>query len=410
MKKAILGFAVIFLISAGINTAEAQFNPLKKLKKKAEQKVEEKIDESLDPKEKQKDQHLSDPAENQTKKEDSPEPTQAAETSEEGKDALPKLSWAKYDFIPGEEVFFEDNQTGEENGEFPSRWDIYDGNVEMARLGEDMVIMFREDSRIMPYIENPDQDYLPDVFTLEFDCYFTKDENYQNYEVRFFDKLNQKGFDLSGLRIYWNKCVLGRFEGWYPGVSNSANVKQEGWRHVSIAFNKRALKVYLDDTRVLNIPNLRVNPTGITIAGEYNEYKEIMGYIKNIWLARGGVKLYDKMIQDGKIIANGIRFDVGKSTLKPESMGIINKVVEMMQEHPDLKFSIEGHTDNDGDTESNQKLSENRAMSVKEKMESMGIDPDRLSTKGFGESNPVTPNTTAEGKANNRRVEFVRVG
>jgi outer membrane protein OmpA-like peptidoglycan-associated protein len=280
--------------------------------------------------------------------------------------------------------------------------------VENAKLGNDNVIMFREDSFIMPYIENADQDYLPDVFTLEFDCYFHEEENYQSYVVLFYDKLNQKRVDLSDLQIYWNSINLGRFKGYYPGISTSGNANMEGWRHVSIAFNIRSLKVYLDDTRILNIPNLGVNPAGISIYGSFNQYNGKSGYIKNIRLAKGGVKLYDRMLQDGKIITNGIRFDVGKATIRPESMGIINEIADLMKEHPEVSFSVEGHTDSDGDTEANQKLSEARAQAVKDMLVSMGIDEARLTTKGFGESNPIAANTTAEGKANNRRVEFVK--
>jgi outer membrane protein OmpA-like peptidoglycan-associated protein len=160
---------------------------------------------------------------------------------------------------------------------------------------------------------------------------------------------------------------------------------------------------------LLNIPNLKIKPTGISVWGAYNQYNEKCSYIKNIRLAKGGVKLYDRMLQDGKIVATGIRFDVGKATLRPESMGIINKIGEMMDEHPELKFSIEGHTDNDGDLDINQKLSEERAKTVMAKLVSMGISADRLSTKGYGESNPIATNNTSEGKANNRRVEFVKI-
>jgi len=306
-------------------------------------------------------------------------------------------------------VFFEDNQEGEENGEFPSRWDIYSGNVENAKLGGDMVIMFRENSYIVPYIEDAEKAYLPDVFTLEFDCFFNLKENFQHYIVLFYDKLNQSSPDLPEVNIYWNRIVAGRFEGTYPGLSASGNSAYEGWKHISISFNKRALKVYMDDTRILNIPNLQDKPTGITIWGQFNPYNEKYSYIKNIRLARGGVKLYDRMMQDGKIIATGIRFDVGKATLRPESMGIINGIAEMMKEHPELKFSIEGHTDSDGDMVLNQKLSEDRAITVMNQLISMGIAADRLSVKGYGESNPIAPNNTAEGKANNRRVEFVKI-
>ena len=346
MRKitAFLLFAAFLVGSAGLAEAQIQ-NPLKKVKKKAEQETNKKIDESIE--------KAFDPQKEEEKKEDKDkEPAineqqgqkteaTADEKADTAPQSRPELTWSKYDFLPGEEVFFEDNQEGREKGEFPSRWDIYSGNVENARLGDDNVIMFREDSWIVPFLENSSQPYLPDVFTLEFDCYYHLDENFQSYTVSFYDKVNQKRVDIADLSVFWNRATQSRFEGWYPGISTSGNSKMEGWRHVSISFNKRALKVYLDDTRLLNIPNLQVKPVGISIHGPFNQYKGKHGYIKNIRLAKGGVKLYDRMLQDGKIIATGIRFDVGKASLRPESMGIINTIAEMMQEHPELKFSIE---------------------------------------------------------------------
>ena len=80
-----------------------------------------------------------------------------------------------------------------------------------------------------------------------------------------------------------------------------------------------------------------------------------------------------------------------------------------MQEHPEINFNVEGHTDSDGDDAFNQTLSEKRAKTVMDKMVSMGISPDRLESKGWGESKPISGNTTPEGKANNRRVEFVKM-
>jgi len=89
-------------------------------------------------------------------------------------------------------------------------------------------------------------------------------------------------------------------------------------------------------------------------------------------------------------------------------MGTINYVVKMMTDHPELKFSVEGHTDSDGEDAANLKLSEARAKSVLEAMVKLGISPDRLTSKGHGESKPMTGNDTPEGKSQNRRVEFVK--
>jgi outer membrane protein OmpA-like peptidoglycan-associated protein len=115
------------------------------------------------------------------------------------------------------------------------------------------------------------------------------------------------------------------------------------------------------------------------------------------------------MMQDGKIVATGIRFDTGKSTLKPESMGVINEIYELMDQNPDLKFSVDGHTDNVGDDASNLVLSADRAETVMKTLVSMGISGDRLSSKGLGETQPMDNNNNPEGRANNRRVEFVKI-
>ena len=115
------------------------------------------------------------------------------------------------------------------------------------------------------------------------------------------------------------------------------------------------------------------------------------------------------LMQDGRIIANGIRFDVNKATIKPESMGVINEIAKLMKDHPEISLSVEGHTDSDGDELLNQDLSERRAKAVAEQLAQMGIDSSRLRSKGWGESNPAGPNNTSEGKAANRRVEFVKI-
>jgi len=118
-------------------------------------------------------------------------------------------------------------------------------------------------------------------------------------------------------------------------------------------------------------------------------------------------EMFDALNKKG-FIALYINFETGKADIKPESQKIIDQIVQMMKDNPDLKISVEGHTDNVGTAQSNQTLSENRARTVMNAIIAKGIDKSRLSSKGWGRTKPVADNSTEEGKAKNRRVELVK--
>jgi len=373
------------------------------IERRVERRVDRQINEQLDSVEDSIDgKHGSNQKQESTTGQTDPDSTASSST--------PALSWSKFDFVPGDVVILEDNLAHEKNGEFPSKWDLVGGTVENARFGDDNVIYFlRTSSRqgIVPLIKDNQNDYLPDAFTVEFDAYFDSGVHNQTYYINFYDMKNQRR-TMQDLIIYINKAKYGSSEGSYPGVHRGHYDDKAKWRRISISFNQRALKVYLDDTRVLNIPNISDNPSGITLRG-MNPQGNYHSYLKNFRIAKGAVPLYDRYLTDGKIITNGIRFDVGKATIRPESMGVLNEVVQLMNDHPDLRFSVEGHTDSDGNAEFNQKLSEVRSRAVVEQMVRMGIALERLRSVGHGQTNPLVPNTSAEEKAQNRRVEFVKM-
>ena len=167
------------------------------------------------------------------------------------------------------------------------------------------------------------------------------------------------------------------------------------------------MKVYYDGKRVANVPNVKAGAGWVTWwSGHGTEGND--KYLKNIRIAKGAVPLYDRMMSEGKFITYGITFDVGKSIIKPESMGEINRIIKLMIENPDLKFSVEGHTDSTGNATSNQTLSEVRSKAIVEKLMELGIATDRLTSSGKGQTTPIADNATDEGRAKNRRVEFVK--
>ncbi|MBI9071633.1 MAG: OmpA family protein [Melioribacteraceae bacterium] len=332
-------------------------------------------------------------------------------SNDESAEQEPKMNvqWSKFDFVPGDEVIFEDApDIMEENGEFPSRWDLVKGQVEIANVNGENVIMFIDGSpSIIPFLENSKEDYLPEVFTVEFDMY--RPGNGNRFQLYLSDMKNQTAMDNQEFEITYNRITTpDGIAVEHPNV-DSDMLSKGRWIHISLAYTKGKLKVYMDDSRLINIPRYAKNPTGVTIQAYFADLSENKAfYLKNFRIAKGGVKYYDRVLTDGKIICNGIRFDVNKTTLKPESIGPINKIFELMTKKPEFKFSVEGHTDADGDDAANQTLSEKRAKVVMNQLIKMGIAKDRLKSNGFGESKPLDNNSSPEGKANNRRVEFVK--
>ncbi len=107
-----------------------------------------------------------------------------------------------------------------------------------------------------------------------------------------------------------------------------------------------------------------------------------------------------------KITLRNVFFDIGKSTLRAESNGELDRVVKLLKDVPNLKIEISGHTDNTGSANLNETLSQQRAESVVTYLKNKGITPNRLTAKGYGSSKPVASNSTEDGKQQNRRTEF----
>ena len=339
--------------------------------------------------------------------------------------------WNKFDFVPGDEVIFYDQLEGEQLGEFPSKWELIEGEAEIQKVNGENVIALMNRGRIMPLIE-PTWNYLPEVYTIEFDYYeFYEDEgdDYGELHLRIMpEKEHALYYEL--WQITFNNFISKSSHTFYKddskvihsqfgdesittgrGMTNDNKLEQvdmNKWHHISVSVNKRAVKVYYDETRVLNVPNYK-NPNSGYFGFVY-EYADTKypAYIKNVRFAKGAVPLYDRMVTDGKFITYGITFDVGKSVIKPESMGEINRIVQLMNDNPELKFEVQGHTDNTGNAASNQTLSEARAKAIVDKLVEMGISASRLTSVGKGQSSPIASNSTDEGKAKNRRVEFIK--
>jgi OmpA-OmpF porin, OOP family len=137
--------------------------------------------------------------------------------------------------------------------------------------------------------------------------------------------------------------------------------------------------------------------------------KDLM-MIANVRYAEGAQDTRSKLMTEGKLISKGVLFATNSDQLKPESYGALKEIATVLLENPAVRIKIVGHTDSDGEEATNAELSKKRAAAVKQAlMNEFKIDASRMDTDGKGESEPLESNATAAGKANNRRVEFIKL-
>ncbi len=343
-------------------------------------------------------------------------------------------NYAKTDFVPGDEIFFDDNFEHEKLGEFPLRWDLLDGYAETAQQKGRNVIAFTDNGlgQVMPLMKEK-WDWLPEVFTVEFDLYVapmnTGDEEETMLEISLFfgDRGDESYYNVSSYVRFWYRedgsCNLSwsllkpdgsnqssgdKILGLNPGdisyLEKDNPIVAGEWNHFAFSFNQRAFKGYVNGVRMINVPMMKAPGYLFFASSALYRYTGL----SNVRIAQGAVPLYDRLASEGKIVTYAITFETGKADLKPESVVEINRVAKLMQEHTDLNFEVQGHCDNTGSDAINDPLSQKRAEAIVDALVKQGIDKSRLSAVGKGSHSPIAPNTTEEGRAKNRRVEFVK--
>jgi OmpA-OmpF porin, OOP family len=170
------------------------------------------------------------------------------------------------------------------------------------------------------------------------------------------------------------------------------------------------VKVYLDEKRVANVPNANFDRSKLLHLVIDARSEENPAYITRIRVAESRKSIYDDLVAAGHVATQGLLFDTGSDRLRPESTPTLKQIAAMLQQHPELKLRIEGHTDNVGAKDANRTLSDKRAAAVKATLVGeYHVDGGRLESKGFGDTKPAGANDTPEGRSNNRRVELVKM-
>lgn len=316
-------------------------------------------------------------------------------------------AYQNYDFVAGDKIIFTDDLADSQTGEFGTHWKLNGGQGVVNNAGDEKAFFITKYyTALSPRVKTPN--YLPKEFTIEFDTWLDA-----GYDSNNGIAVCLKNGDDCIVKIITNNSQWvcenpeGKINGELP-KEIAVEAYFNKWHHVAIAVKGGQIKVYCDQYRVLVVPEVEFKASMLSVMGDAPDGINMM--FKNFKLASGGdMNMIGKAFTDGKYISHGINFDVNKSSIKPASMGEINAITKILKDNPSLKFEVGGHTDSDGDDANNLKLSEARANAVKKQLVSLGIDGTRLTTKGYGETKPIAPNTTFDGKAENRRVEFVKM-
>ena len=342
-------------------------------------------------------------------------------------DVKPELKiYSKFDYVPGDKLLFFEDFSNDFIGDFPARWNT-NGSGEIVTIndsGEKWLMM--KPGYGTAYIPDLPKD-LPEEFTIEFDIETNGiDEQTSSASILEITLDDNFGFDNGQNYVYvtlpfcqyvaqhisFNNRINGDMT-----INNSidSDIRKAITNnpHISIAVNKQRFRLWVNEKKYVDVPRMvGINAPlkSLKFASQnFKDGKEQL-FIKNIKVAEGGLDLRRTLIANGKVSTNGILFDSGSANIQPQSYGIIRQISQVLQQEKDMKLNIVGHTDADGSDNNNLKLSKSRAEAVKKALiEIYNISADRLQTDGKGESQPVGDNATSDGKAQNRRVEFIKI-
>lgn len=357
-----------------------------------------------------------------------PGSTSSSATATPANAIIPASGAAFSDFEPGQTVIFKDDFSQDALADFPAKWNS-NGSGKVTTLSglNGRWLELQMNTAITPEMTKA----LPENATIEFDLFMSAPGGQTTPFIQF--GLTQVKDILKEDLFYKNRFFMNI----YRYSENDGHTVEYGLKndvlgakndfpitsyankvlHVSMALNKTRLRIYLDKTKVLDLPraietgmrnNFFLNSNSVIPAPEINMY------IGNVRIASAETDarslLIKQLMDEGKAVTSDILFDVNSDVIKSESYSIVNQFGDALKSNATLKIKIIGHTDSDGASAANIELSKKRAAAVKKYLTAnYGISDARITTDGKGATQPVADNTSAAGKAKNRRVEFVKM-
>ena len=396
MTRHWLALLAVLMLAPGRSAAEAQIPS--SIKKKAAAVVKKA------PKDSAAKADSAGPAKPDTTRPATPAPAQASKPD-------PKV-WENYDFVPGSKILFYTDFSEDKVGNFARGVKYVSGPAEVVERDGIKVLRATGDATFLVPLGKK----LPQKFTLEIDA-IAPMAGALTRAVQFEGGAKWVANEQSAA-VSWNP--RGAFyEGSGGNISSSASELPAAMQaqvtgnvaHLRVLMDSGYFKMYVNEKRLYNIPEFafrRDSVIRIALSGTEADGQAV--FLTSIRVAESETDvLYDALAAKGRWATQGILFATGKAELQPESRPVLKEIASTLKAHGDLKILIEGHTDNVGAAASNLALSDARAAAVKAALVAdFGVGADRITTKGFGDTKPAAPNTTAAGRAQNRRVEVVK--
>lgn len=318
-------------------------------------------------------------------------------TAAVGRDTTATGIWANYDFIPGNRPLYVNDFSVDGVGDFPKRLRWGQGTFELVET---------KGARFLQATSNgwfaiPLAERLPERFTLELQVSAVGGWNQEIY-------FGPSTRGAKQPRVIVSQNASGVVVGDAQTLSRPARDVRGAVFPVRVMVDGAHAKVFMGETRVANVPTIDLGRDR-EIRIQVRAQQGAPVWIGDVRVMAGGKDLYDALAAEGRVATQGILFESGSDIVKPESGPTLKNISQMLEAHPSLRLSIDGHTDNLGDAQANMRLSERRAAAVRAALSTQyGVDASRLSIRGHGASVPVQSNATPEGRHANRRVELVR--
>ncbi|HEV8506370.1 MAG TPA: OmpA family protein [Chitinophagaceae bacterium] len=408
---------------------------LKGLMNKVKNKVDQRIDNKVD---KQIDKSL-DEAQGKNDKDVVSNGNASTTAVTEPKAEEPALkSFSKYDFVPGDSILYYENYDKETIAELPVGWNTT-GSGEVVTLDKVEGKWLRLHKQFIYLTSNTKE--FGENYTVEFDFILQLKNNgwmFPEFNFGLFSTNKEPNTNNSFLKD--NRKYAAVFASVHAGMFESSSVKINSYLdnkeyfagdlksygkleesftgipvHVAIQVQKERFRMWINEEKLFDVP--KATPPGYLMnqlkfdVGFTNYSEEQYGvFISNIKVATGKPDARHKLVEEGKFSTTGILFDVNSDKIKPTSYGVVKEIADVLRQNSGIKVKIIGHTDSDGGDASNLELSKKRSEAVKDMLvNEFAIDPSRVETDGKGETQAVADNKTKEGKAANRRVEFVKL-